>query len=411
MVRNTARKRFFWERDEEEDDVFFPSRPRFTASSVIHAEHRWKPREQKSEPWVIPGFVSIIRKPSQSLFDGVSAMAISWGVKTVTTGVLALAFGPAAAPIAGVVAGVTAVGIKTFFKQWNECNQAVKDGNMTRKEWRTQNSSKNKSEYVRAMSMAVVGGLVGAAPFLDDLFGDLFNGVSAPALPIEPVTDIPADVGMPAVEMPIAATPTPEAVPALSDPSAKPGVVLETPTIPQAPAFEIPESPQAQKDLAISLLYGPNADPERAVQLLNSAADAGNIQAKVDLEYLRFHELAGVEGTRAQAIEAMRALAQDDVRAADLLEQWAPEVVAPAIAVEDVSYASDNILETALPSVDTTIFELPEEFVVAEDLTGTPFSMSFSINAQTGVLEGTIYDAADKIPVKTVFETLVADFN
>lgn len=96
---------------------------------------------------------------------------------------------------------------------------------------------------------------------------------------------------------------------------------------------------QATKDAAFHLLNGIGMDggnEKLALALLKDAADAGNVQAKVDLAYLQYHGLAGVEAEPKAALAAMQEI-KTDARAANFVSAWTghatqatPVMTAPA---------------------------------------------------------------------------------
>ncbi|HYD18013.1 MAG TPA: hypothetical protein VEF76_06015 [Patescibacteria group bacterium] len=81
---------------------------------------------------------------------------------------------------------------------------------------------------------------------------------------------------------------------------------------------------QGTKDLAFYAFNGFDGvpkDPHVAVELFRQAADAGNVQAKVDLLYMQYHGLGGVTADKAAALGAMQDI--KGPRAAMFVQEWA----------------------------------------------------------------------------------------
>ena len=80
---------------------------------------------------------------------------------------------------------------------------------------------------------------------------------------------------------------------------------------------------QGTKDLAFFAFNGFDGvpkDPHVAVELFKQAADAGNLQAKVDLVYMQYHGLGGVAADKAAAAATMHNL--PGARAANFVQSW-----------------------------------------------------------------------------------------
>ncbi len=80
---------------------------------------------------------------------------------------------------------------------------------------------------------------------------------------------------------------------------------------------------QGAKDLAFFAVNGFDGvpkDPHVAVELFKQAAEAGNMQAKVDLLYMQYHGLGGVPADKASALGAMQDM--KGARAAMFVQEW-----------------------------------------------------------------------------------------
>lgn len=99
---------------------------------------------------------------------------------------------------------------------------------------------------------------------------------------------------------------------------------------------------QGAKDLAFFAFNGFDGvpkNPEVAVELFKQAADAGNLQAKVDLVYMQYHGLGGVAADKAAALSTMNTL--PGARAAMFVEAWG----GAAKAVPGAVFSTDSILK------------------------------------------------------------------
>ncbi|WP_435641135.1 sel1 repeat family protein [Micavibrio aeruginosavorus] len=170
-------------------------------------------------------------------------------------------------------------------------------------------------------------------------------GVEVPADVVAPVVDTPV-VETPVAEAPVAAAHVVEAVAPEApqadvataevdcvDPVAKAAVIMAaehdlTPCAEQSLKMAQAGNAQGVKDLAAFFLNGTDGlpkDPALGVELLKGAAEAGNVQAQVDLAYLQYHGLHGVEGGKDAALAAMQEIKSAAAR--EFVSAWTGQVV------------------------------------------------------------------------------------
>lgn len=133
---------------------------------------------------------------------------------------------------------------------------------------------------------------------------------------------------------------------------------------------------QATKDAAFHLLNGIGMDggnDKLAVALLKEAADAGNVQARVDLAYLQYHGLAGVDAAPKEALAAMQDI-KTDARAVNFVAAWtghmaeaSPVVAAPAGSTSTfIQVPEIQVSEPKLPEIDVQEAPLSESQFVRQ---------------------------------------------
>lgn len=175
-------------------------------------------------------------------------------------------------------------------------------------------------------------------------------GVEVPADVVAPTVDTPV-VESPVAEAPVAEAPVVEAPAAETvapdapqadgvavdvdcvDPVAKAAVIMAaetdlTPCAEQSLKMAQAGNAQGVKDLAAFFLNGTDGlpkDPTLGVELLKGAAEAGNVQAQVDLAYLQYHGLHGVEGGKDAALAAMQEIKSAAAR--EFVSAWTGQAV------------------------------------------------------------------------------------
>lgn len=175
-------------------------------------------------------------------------------------------------------------------------------------------------------------------------------GIEVPADTVAPTVDTPV-VETPVAEAPVAEAPVVEAPAAETvapdapqadgvaadvdcvDPVAKAAVIMAaetdlTPCAEQSLKMAQAGNAQGVKDLAAFFLNGTDGlpkDPMLGVELLKGAAEAGNVQAQVDLAYLQYHGLHGVEGGKDAALAAMQEIKSAAAR--EFVSAWTGQAV------------------------------------------------------------------------------------
>ncbi len=126
-------------------------------------------------------------------------------------------------------------------------------------------------------------------------------------------------------------------------------------------------TPQNVKDAALALL-GQHDDV--AVELYQKAAEAGNVQARIDLAYLKFHGLHGVAADPQAALETMKEIKSPVAR--EFVAQWTgahPSAVPPVQALEQAVAPSAPAAASVAAPVANIAANVPDTVAAAPQVT------------------------------------------
>lgn len=236
-------------------------------------------------------------------------------------------------------------------------------------------------------------------------------GIEVPADTVAPVVDAPVVetpvvetpvVDAPVVDAPVADVPAAEAVAPDApqtdvvaadvdcvDPVAKAAVIMaaETDLTPCAEeSLKMAQAGNAQgvKDLAAFFLNGTDGlpkDPALGVELLKGAAEAGNVQAQVDLAYLQYHGLHGVEGGKDAALAAMQDIKSAAAR--EFVSAWTGQAVeGSGDMVLDISADAKGNMVIDIDAGNEKVLSQSCTFSMAANGTGT---VDCAIETKAGV--------------------------
>lgn len=119
------------------------------------------------------------------------------------------------------------------------------------------------------------------------------------------------------------------------------------------------------KDAALALL-GQHDDV--AVELYQKAAEAGNVQAQIDLAFLKFHGLHGVAADPQAALDTMKEIKSPLAR--EFVSQWTgahPSHVPPVHVLEHAAAPSAPTASVAAPVAAPVAADIPQVTAVAGD--------------------------------------------
>lgn len=184
-------------------------------------------------------------------------------------------------------------------------------------------TKQNRNTFLKSSGFALIGGalFMGFGEVVDKFFGPTPDPVPEPAVAQPVVTPEPATETV--IAAPVAVPcPTPmESFASLIDGHNVSDRVTDA--IARAGSDNARVAAQGAKDLAFFAFNGFDGvpkDPTVAAGLFQQAAEAGNVQAKVDLLYMQYHGLGGVTANPSAALSAMNDIATP--RAELFVQQW-----------------------------------------------------------------------------------------
>lgn len=273
-------------------------------------------------------------------FNIAAGFAAAAAAKSLVAVPMAMMSAPAIATI--LVSSIAVGAAMTAMCHAGQTYSAKKKGLEGPKFWTKQ----NRNIFLKSSGFALVGGalFMGFGEGLMDRFFGTTPEPTAPvitptetaALPIPPVETAPEVVTTPEA-LP---EPTPEAppeatiaavVPPCPTPMESFSTLIDghavsdrvTDAIARAGSESATVAAQGTKDLAFFAFNGFDGvpkDPTVAAGLFQQAAEAGNVQAKIDLLYMQFHGLGGVTANPDAALSAMNDIATP--RAEMFVQQW-----------------------------------------------------------------------------------------
>lgn len=265
------------------------------------------------------------KKALSITFNIAAGAAAAAAAKAIVAVPMALMSAPAVATL--LVSSVAVGAAMTVMCHAGQTYSAKKKGLEGPKFWTKQ----NRNTFLKSSGFALIGGALfmgfGDA-LMDKFFGPSPDATPAPAdVKPEQVVIAPEPVPEPVVEeavvVPVAPPcPTPmQSFATLIDGHNVSDRVTDA--IARAESDNARVAAQGAKDLAFFAFNGFDGvpkDPSVAAGLFQQAAEAGNVQAKVDLLYMQYHGLGGVTANPSAALSAMNDIGTP--RAEMFVQQW-----------------------------------------------------------------------------------------
>ena len=203
-------------------------------------------------------------------------------------------------------------------------------------------TKQNRNTFLKSSGFALIGGalFMGFGEVVDKFFGPTPDATPTPEVKPEPTPVIatPEPAADPVIAQPVV-TPEPAAETVIAAPVAVPcptpmesfASLIDghnvsdrvTDAIARAGSDNARVAAQGAKDLAFFAFNGFDGvpkDPTVAAGLFQQAAEAGNVQAKIDLLYMQYHGVGGVTANPSAALSAMNDIATP--RAEMFVQQW-----------------------------------------------------------------------------------------
>ena len=253
---------------------------------------------------------------------GAAAAAVA---KSVVAVPMAMMSAPAVATL--LVSSLAVGAAMTVMCHAGQTYSAKKKGLEGPKFWTKQ----NRNTFLKSSGFALIGGalFMGFGEVVDKFFGPTPDVTPTPEIkpaptPIVATPDpVPEPVTETIIAAPVAAPcPTPmESFASLIDGHNVSDRVTDA--IARAGSDNARVAAQGAKDLAFFAFNGFDGvpkDPTVAAGLFQQAAEAGNVQAKVDLLYMQYHGLGGVTANPSAALSAMNDIGTP--RAEMFVQQW-----------------------------------------------------------------------------------------
>lgn len=264
------------------------------------------------------------RKALSIAFNIAAGAAAAAAAKALVAVPMTLMSAPAVATL--LVSSVAVGAAMTLMCHAGQTYSAKKKGLEGPKLWTKQ----NRNIFLKSSGFALIGGalFMGFGEAIDKFFAPAPEAAPAPVEVKPEVVPEPAPEPVPpAVEeaavVPVPAPcPTPmESFAALIDGQSVSDRVTDA--IARAGSENARVAAQGAKDLAFFAFNGFDGvpkDPSVAAGLFQQAAEAGNVQAKVDLLYMQYHGLGGVTANPSAALSAMNDIGTP--RAEMFVQQW-----------------------------------------------------------------------------------------
>jgi hypothetical protein len=270
------------------------------------------------------------KKALSITFNIAAGAAAAAAAKAIVAVPMVMMSAPALATL--LVSSVAVGAAMTVMCHAGQTYSAKKKGTEGPKFWTKQ----NRNTFLKSSGFALIGGALfmgfGDA-LMDKFFGPAPEATPAPVevkpepVVIAPPEPMPEPLPEPVIEEAAAAPvvapcPTPmESFSALIDGHTVSDRVTDA--MARAGSESARVAAQGAKDLAFFAFNGFDGvpkDPSVAAGLFQQAAEAGNVQAKVDLLYMQYHGLGGVTANPSAAISAMSDIGTP--RAEMFVQQW-----------------------------------------------------------------------------------------
>lgn len=264
---------------------------------------------------------------------GAAAAAVAKAIIAVP---MAMMSAPAVATL--LVSSFAVGAAMTVMAHAGETYSAKKKGAQGPKFWTKQ----NRNTFLKSSGFALIGGalFMGFGEIADKFFGTTPDAAPAPVVDAKPDAVIMATPDpAPSVPELTTVTPEPAAETVIAAPIAVPcptpmesfAALIDgqnvsdrvTDAIARAGSDNARIAAQGAKDLAFFAFNGFDGvpkDPTVAAGLFQQAAEAGNLQAKIDLLYMQYHGLGGVTANPSAALSAMNDIGTP--RAEMFVQQW-----------------------------------------------------------------------------------------
>lgn len=264
------------------------------------------------------------KKALSITFNIAAGAAAAAAAKAVVAVPMAMMSAPAVATL--LVSSFAVGAAMTVMCHAGQTYSAKKKGVEGPKFWTKQ----NRNVFLKSSGFALIGGalFMGFGEVMDKFFAPTPDATPAAPVEVKPepaviATPDPAPVVEQAVAVPVPVPcPTPmESFSALIDGHSVSERVTDA--IARAGSDNARVAAQGAKDLAFFAFNGFDGvpkDPTVAAGLFQQAAEAGNVQAKIDLLYMQFHGLGGVTANPPAALSAMNDIGTP--RAEMFVQQW-----------------------------------------------------------------------------------------
>lgn len=270
------------------------------------------------------------KKALSIAFNIAAGAAVTAAAKTAVVATMTWATAPALATL--LISSFAVGAAATTFSHAMQTRAAKKSGAAGPKFW----SRRNAKTFATSSGLALIGGALFLG-FNEGIFGKIFGSAPAEAAAPAPVAEA----------IPVAAPcPTPmQSFAALIDGHTVSDRVTDA--LARAESTNARVAAQGVKDLAFFANNGFDGVPKDggvALDLFRQAAEAGNTQAKIDLLYMQYHGLNGIDANPDAARAAMNDI--NTARAAMFVENWggADKVT------EAVSFDAKTILQNVKPA-------------------------------------------------------------
>lgn len=254
---------------------------------------------------------------------GAAAAAVA---KSVVAVPMALMSAPAVATL--LVSSLAVGAAMTAMCHAGQTYSARKKGVEGPKFWTKQ----NRNVFLKSSGFALIGGalFMGFGEVLDKYFAPAAEPAPTPVATPDPVatpvvTPEPAPIAEPVAEQTVVA-PVPCPTPMESFATLIDGQNVServTDALARAGSDNARVAAQGAKDLAFFAFNGFDGVPKDATVaagLFQQAAEAGNVQAKIDLLYMQYHGLGGVTANPSAALSAMNDIGTP--RAESFVQNW-----------------------------------------------------------------------------------------
>lgn len=264
------------------------------------------------------------KKALRIAFNIAAGAAAAAAAKSIVAVPMAMMSAPAMATL--IVSSLAVGAAMTVMCHAGQTYSAKKKGLEGPKFWTKQ----NRNTFLKSSGFALIGGalFMGFGEVVEKFFPSTPDAAPAATPEVskpEPAPIVAEPAPEPAAE-PVVAAPLPCPTPMESFASLIDGHTVServTDAMARAGSDNARVAAQGAKDLAFFAFNGFDGVPKDAsvaAGLFQQAAEAGNVQAKIDLLYMQYHGLGGVTANPSAALSAMNDIATP--RAEMFVQQW-----------------------------------------------------------------------------------------